>query len=88
MKHPENVPGWAGTLEELAYAIENLRYDKFGDFLLHLGAAVAARGLEDSAAKREQLGNTLAQMVIKIEGAFTYAAKAWKISEQYMKKDV
>ena len=32
-KHPTNVPGWDGTLKELAYELENLRYDKLALFL-------------------------------------------------------
>ncbi len=33
MKHPKNVQGYAGSIEDLAKAIGNMTYDQTADFI-------------------------------------------------------
>lgn len=50
MKHPDHVPGWEGSLEDLARAIVQMRYDKVADFL----GAMALALYEDQVADRKR----------------------------------
>ena len=38
--HPKKLKGWDGSLKDLAVALENLQYDKLGEFLSELSSAL------------------------------------------------
>lgn len=82
--HPTYVPGWEGSLEELAQAVENLRYDKVSDFLYHLNMALQARSQSDTQAGKPQLSSFLIQASHKIASAALDIERAWIICKPHM----
>lgn len=84
-KHPTDIPGWEGKLEELAYELENLRYDRLAEFLLHLGNALWERGEEDKKAGRTKLSYNLQMGSLKVQHAHNFIGDAWKICKPKMK---
>lgn len=84
-KHPTNVPGWDGSLAELAAAIENMRYDKTVEFLSHLARCFSERSKKDLEAGRLILGNALYNASHRTVVVKDYVLDAWKICEPYMR---
>lgn len=85
-KHPTEVEGWEGRLEELAYAIENLSYDRLYLFLHCLFKALEERSKKDTKAKKVLLAGYLYTAATKIADARNIIAKAWKICESHTEK--
>ena len=84
-EHLSNVPGWNGSLKELASAIENMWYDKTAEFIFHLSRAFAARARRDRFSKKFKLGNQLLSSAQVLEKAANSVNEAWKICKPYMK---
>lgn len=87
MKHPNSVPGWDGTLEELAQAVENMSYDKVVEFIHHLDMAILNRGLRDREAGKTQLATGLFQVSKRLGTARAYMEQVWKLCKPHMKND-
>jgi hypothetical protein len=85
-KHPNNIDGFNGTLDELAQKIENMQYDKTAEFIDSLADYTKIRADADKTKRREKLSSNLyeaAEELYKVRDAFQ---RAWKICEPYMKK--
>jgi hypothetical protein len=87
-KHPLNVPGWEGSLEELANAVENMRYDKTAKFIFYLSRALSARARRDRFSKKFKLSNQLSSCACALEMAANSVRLAWEICEPFMKGSV
>jgi hypothetical protein len=85
--HPATVPGWSGSLQELAYAVENLRYDETSKFIYHLAQAFRVRAQADREAGRKFLADRLSSVASELGGAHYHAFRAWEICLPHMKKD-
>lgn len=83
-KHPTSIPKWPGTLEELAYAVENMRYDKTALFLVHLKKAFMKRCEADHKAGKDKLSHKLSDVAAHINVAASYAIEVWEICKPYM----
>ena len=83
-KHPDKVLGWDGTLEELAIAIENMRYDKTVEFLVHLAECFRKRSVEDRRMGRVSLSNALYNVYTRTSVVSEYVKDAWKVCQPYM----
>lgn len=59
MKHPRTVPGYNGSLEQLAKDLENLSYDSLADFLKYLETALIKRSESDKIGGRTSLSGKL-----------------------------
>lgn len=86
-KHPTSIPGWDGTLVELAEAIENLRYDKTVEFLEHLARSFRDRSLKDRLEGKTKLANALYNAYTRTDVVRTYVIDAWNICKPYMKAE-
>jgi hypothetical protein len=58
-KHPLQVAGYPGTLQELAKEVGNLRYDKIVEFMRALRNDLHEQAVNDISAGRTKLGATL-----------------------------
>lgn len=77
MSHPEKIPGWEGTLKELAQHLENLRYDRLEEFLSHLYTALSERAAKDQEAGRINLAKQLLTVCTHVNLARLYLLDAW-----------
>jgi hypothetical protein len=85
-KHPVGVPGWDGTLEELAQAVENLRYDKTAEFLEHLSNSFTKRSKSDREAGKPKLSNALYSAAHRTTVVRDYVWDAWIVCKPFMTK--
>jgi len=83
-KHPDNIPGWGGSLEELAVAIENMRYDKTVELLSHLAESFRRRSVDDRRMGRIALSNALYNVYTRTKVVSGYVSDAWKVCQPYM----
>lgn len=83
-KHPTSVPGWDGTLTELAHAVENLRYDKAAEFIYQLSMAFRERARADREAGKWWLATQLSKISGELGGAHFYTHRAWEICKPHM----
>ena len=86
-QHPTDIPGWDGTLAELAEAVENMRYDKTAEFLWYLSQSFKDRSKRDRLAGRNKLANALYNAYTRTEVVRTYVSDAWSICKPYMRLD-
>lgn len=84
VEHPLNIPKWEGTLEELAQAVENMRYDKTAEFLKYLAQCFRDRSKTDKLAGKLKLHNALYNVYTRTDVAAEYTKDAWKICEPHM----
>ena len=83
-KHPDNVPGWGGTLEELAGAVENMRYDRAYDFVYHLTRAFRKRALRDRVTGKKKLADRLTDTANHLDEASCELFNAWIVCKPHM----
>jgi hypothetical protein len=83
--HKSTVKGYAGSLEELAIEIGDLKYDALKEFLAHLQTKFDEDSDADFNRGRERLAEALYNTARGIEHAGDQIAEAWKISEPFMK---
>ena len=83
-KHPINVPGWSGSLDELARAVGSMRYDKVGEFLLFFQQEIVRQAEGDAKAERNRLS-----CLLEIHSDYIRLAKnnmdaIWNLCKKYM----
>jgi hypothetical protein len=86
LKHPRNIDGFNGTLDELAQKIENMQYDRTSKFIGSLADYTKIRADADKTKGREKLSSNLYEAVEELYKARDAFQKAWKICKPYMKK--
>ena len=84
-KHPLQVAGYDGTLQDLAKEVGNLRYDKIVEFMRALRNDLHEQAVKDISAGRTQLGATLERASVALYPSEQALEEAWKISEPHMK---
>lgn len=84
MIHTSEVKNYAGTMEELAEEIGNLKYDALARFLELLAHKIEADGKKDESRNRVQLSGNLYKTAEKLLESKTYIEKAWVICKPYM----
>ena len=57
MKHPTNIEGYSGSLEDLAKAIGSMRYDKVYEFLNYLMEDIENQARNDAKKNRLKLSS-------------------------------
>lgn len=83
MTHPTKIEGWEGSLEDLAYAVEGLRYDKTAEFLDSLTQALKERSEKDVKAGRQQLGHRLLIAVVRARDLTEVMRQVWRLCAPY-----
>lgn len=84
MSHPDHVEGWNGTLEELAQAIGNMRYDTIAQFIDLLSNDIRRQSGDDWKRGRRRLSIRLNQTAHDLSLVKYGFSAAWKICEPYM----
>ena len=87
MIHYGEVKRYAGSMNELAEDIGNLRYDALADFLNLLAAKIEHDGDKDRARKRLKLANELHSSADSLRTSATAIDRAWVICKPFMPKD-
>lgn len=87
-KHPKNVAGFSGSLQELAHATGRMRYDRVAEYLKEFSIDLKSQAYKDLNIRERA---KLAEKLFKA-AEFLYQAKieidgAWKICKQFMKED-
>lgn len=85
-KHLDHIPGWPGTLEELAIAVEAMSYDKTLEFLTHLATCFSKRSAIDREQGRHNLANALYNAFTRTVVVASYVEDAWNICKPFMGK--
>lgn len=84
MKHPDHVPGWNGTLEELAVAVGSMRYHLVADFVGYLAGEMIRQSTADGKRGRVKLAAALFKTSYNLSAARKSLDTVWKICEPYM----
>lgn len=84
MIHKSTVTNYAGSMEELAEDIGNLKYDALADFLNLLAQKIEKDGDKDKARNRVKLARNLHDCSSKLKECKISIDKAWEICEPYM----
>lgn len=83
-RHPTKVPGFEGSLKELAHAIAEMRFDALLEFLTYLEAEFDAQSKGDVARDRFSLAVALATVKTGCMVAKEGAKGAWAIAKLHM----
>lgn len=87
-KHPKNVVGFSGSLQELAKAIGCMSYDKVAEVIKELSADIKEQANNDlTIRKREKLSQKLFEATQFLDEAEKAVNGAWKICKPFMKED-
>ncbi len=86
MKHPDYVEGFNGSLEDLAKAVGNMRYDKVEEFIEALADDIVQQAEKDKENGKTCLATRLYETADKLYSAQNCIGKAWKISRPYMEE--
>ena len=86
MDHPQDVLKYAGTLQDLARDIANLRYDKIVEFLGYLATEINQQAVGDKEKGREQLASALEIAAKLLDKAAHKFEGIWRICEPYIKE--
>ncbi len=86
-KHPRNVEGFEGSLDQLARSIGNMTYDQTASFLEELAEDIKRQGDADLERGRTKLASELYVAANELYQARDKMYLAWKICEPYMKKN-
>lgn len=84
MVHRSGLKNYAGSMEELAEEIGDLRYDALSEFLELLAHKIQKDGDKDKGRGRIKLATHLHHCANEITKAQTSIDKAWIICEPYM----
>lgn len=85
-KHPRKVKGFDGSLEELAFAVENMTYDETALFISYLAESFMERAVKDKEAGRLKLADQLLDIAEKLKVAEISTKMAWEICKPFMKE--
>jgi len=84
MRHPDYTKGYDGTLQELAQAVGNMRYDSIGEFIQYLADDLTRQAEGDRKQGRAQLASKLEQTARELGEAKGSMDKVWKLCAPYM----
>lgn len=84
MKHPRNVEGYNGSLEELAKAIGNMSYDQVAIFLEKLAEDLNNQAEADKKRKRINLSTELLKASFSVKESALSINNAWQICKPFM----
>lgn len=85
--HTDNVPNYTGTLDDLATAIGNMRFDALAKFVGLLADELSRQAKSDWDRNRRRLSARLDCAVMDLHDVQYHVADAWKICEPFMKDD-
>jgi len=88
MKHPKHVEGWDGSLQELAFAVGNMTYDKLSEFLRHLSDDLKRQAEGDRGRNRPKLANALDETANRVEDAQLATDHVWFICKPFMNEEI
>lgn len=83
MKHPDHVVGWDGSIDDLAAAVGQMRYDHVAAFIGALADDLQRQGHHDHRAGRHLLAIRLAAAAGHLIAAERDVARAWNLSEPH-----
>ncbi len=86
-KHPIDVEGFDGSLEELAKQIARMRYDSLSILLGFLAVEVHNEANKDRLAGRVRLSQSLYSAMRAIQACKQAMDSAWEISRPFMKTE-
>lgn len=86
MKHPDKVEKYNGTLEELAKAVGNMKYDKTAEFIERLADELLRQAKGDYEKGRTKLAYRLRKTATRLYNSKKDMDKVWEICEPYMKE--
>ena len=86
-KHPVSVEGYNGSLEDLAKAAGNMRYDCTAEFIEKLADDIKRQADSDSAKGRARLAERLYFTAQELYRARDKLLSAWEICKPYMKEE-
>lgn len=84
-KHPDNVVCYEGSLDELAKAIGNMKYDRVAALLQAVGDDLQRQTDGDAGRKRMNLAGKLYEAAGHVYKARESIHAAWSICEPYMR---
>ena len=84
-KHPASVEGYSGSLEDLAKAVGNMRYDCAAGLIDKLADDIKQQADSDSANGRTRLAGRLYSTAQELYLARDGLLSAWEICKPYMK---
>ena len=84
-RHPRQVEGFEGSLEQLAGSIGNMTYDETASFIEKLADDIKRQADADFARGRTQLASKLYATAENLYTAKENMNLAWKICIPYMK---
>ena len=84
MIHRSTLKNYAGSMEELAEEIGDLKYDALSEFLELLAQKIQKDGDKDKKRGRVRLATHLHECANNLTKAKTSIDKAWIICEPYM----
>jgi len=87
-KHPKNVAGYNGSLQELAHATGRMRYDKVAEFIQELSDDIKSQADADLNIRgRKKLSQKLFEAAQFLDETLKAVNGAWKICKPYIKED-
>jgi len=84
-KHPRNVEGFEGSLEQLAKTVGDMAYDQTASFIEKLADDIKGQADNDKSKGRVKLASRLYAVAEQLYKARDEMELAWKICEHYMK---
>ena len=84
-KHPRDVKGFNGNLEELAQNIGNMQYDCTANFICALADDIRKQANADKNRGRLKLASRLYETSQELYKSSEAMQKVWKICERYMR---
>jgi len=86
-KHPTQVEGFNGSLEELASSIGNMTYEKVAEFTEKYAQDIQKQAYDDLLRGHIQLAEQLYLISDDLYEARKNLKKAWRICKPYMTDD-
>lgn len=87
MKHPDHVPGWGGSLEDLARAVIQMRYDKVAEFMDALARCLYEDQEADRKRGRKKLAGWLLLAAHDLGHVKRCINRAWTICQPRMARE-
>lgn len=84
MKHKVWLPDGSMTVEQLAVALGDLRYDSLADFLAALGQKIQQDGEQDASRNRHKLAEQLKLASQQLTQSAQHIQEVWEISCPYL----
>lgn len=84
MKHPNHIPGFEGSIDELVKAIGITKYDVAVEFLAKLGDEYKLQGDGDLKRGRVKLASKLYETANRLYAARDKMKETWELCKPYM----